>query len=325
MSINIVTGCCGDGAVGLPKYWASLVKSLAGMGLDARRLTLGEWGDGTGGADPQRDIVVVLAHEIDLIPPEYAVIALRYGCATERGLRCSNTRSLRLGATEVAASARKRTFCVAASDWAAHYGYRHGGARTDRIIHGAVDVDTFMPGERQRLRATKRPTILHGCTEHDKGAGVIGSVCHELADQFDEIEMEAGADVLPETMRGGDIWLGLAASACLPAAVMEAMATDMVVVGTDVGLLWSLCGGRRASCGADRANLWLNTDAGVAVFDWQWRESPKQVAAFVRKAWAERKRLRPRDYARQWFDYPLFAAKWLDAIQAAAKRFGIKA
>jgi len=325
MRIKLVTSQKGDHAPGLSRYWGGLQVALSTLGIEANWVSLREWRSGEGGADPLHDIIVVLAHESGFIQEEYATIILRHGCATERGLRCSNDRSIELGATEVASARRKRAFRVAADDWSAHYGYVHSGARTDRIIYGALDIDQYLPAERQRLRNAKRPTILHDCTEHDKGSDIIGDIGRELAGEFDMLALPGKAPTTPEDMRKGDVWLGLAASGGLWIAAQEAMATNLVVVGADVGLLWSLREGRSVPCTAQYANLWLNDKAGVAVFDWQWRESVLALATFVRKAWAERKALQPREYARQWFGYPLFAAKWLDAIQAAATRFGIKA
>lgn len=319
MRIKLVTNLGRDNPSDLACYWNSLSKALPAAGIDVDRVSHQDWQDGKGGADPALDIVVILAHEVGLVQAEYGVIALQHGCNMERGLRCGNGRHIELGALEVAAAGRKRTLWVAASDWSAYHAHRHGGARADRIIYGAVDVDRFLPSERQRLRDSKRPVVLHGA------GGVIADVCRELATEFSVRKLDVPAGEEADALREADIWLSLSAGDALPAAVQRAMSTGMVVVGTSVGLLWSLCDGRSLPCTKDYANLWLNADAGVAVFDWKWRDRAAHVAEFVRRAWAERKALQPREYARQWFGYPLFAAKWRDAIQAAATRFGIKA
>lgn len=323
MVVRIVTRSKKPEPDGASQYTARLVASLVACGLTTHRHTFHEWEAGTATGDPKQDIVIAPARDAMRIQPAYGVIAVEQTCGMERGLRCRMPTHMKVGRQQMAAATRKRTFWVAPSHWAARHCRLHTGVQVDRVIFGGVDVDEFMPSERQRLRAAKRPVVLHYAMDANSGQHLLAGIEKALKGAAELRELHCKPEEVPEAMREADMWLSLSTSGVLPMAVLEAMSSGLVVVGTSVGVLWSHTRGVVLRDGP--ALGWLNKEIGAVVFDWQQRDYPEVVAHHIRAAWHHRKALgKGREYARRWWSLETFGRKWVEALAMAAKRFGLK-
>ena len=262
---------------------------LAPHGVHVEWASLKDWQAGKFGRDATDALLLVETHDLARIADEFAVMTV-------------------LNEGPPIPLARKRTFCIACSDWVAHCSHADGVLLTaDRIIFNPVDSDVFFPAERQRTRAAPVPVVLHACADAD----FMERVAAELAGGFTLQALVAKDSAVPDAMRQADVWLSLAGE-----RVMQAMATDLVVVTTDVGVFWQPCG-----LSPDGASV--GGTQGVVTCDWTRRTDAAFLAACVRLAWQNRAQLRPRAYVRRWYGPKLFGQKWVEAILEAAKRFGL--
>jgi glycosyltransferase involved in cell wall biosynthesis len=189
------------------------------------------------------------------------------------------------------------------------------GVPADRIVYGSVDIHRFIPSERQRLKNTAKPVVLHHCADPNKGSKFIAGVADALGDDFEVRRLDCPSDKVPDAMREADIWLCLSASEGLPTVAMEAMACGLVTVSTNVGVFWKM--------GEHLKDGFCLRSMGAAVFDWQRRDDPPFVAEIVRTAWSHRMRLTGRPYARRWWSIEQSGKKWTDCIVAAGKKLGV--
>ena len=322
MAIKLVTKTQHGTPGGVAQYWHRLERIAGQQGIGIDWIMLDQWKAGHATAQPGRDLIIVDNQDALHIQGEYGVIATQHGCAMEHGLRDRSQPHIRMGEQQMAAAQRARTFWVACSDWAAHHCRLHMGVEADRIVYGAVDTDTYIPSERQRRRDARKPVVLHHCTDSNKGKHLIAGVANALGNGYEVRELHCAPEAVPDAMRDADIWLCLSASEGLPTVVMEAISCGLVVVGTNVGVLWPYTCGTPLAEG--RFVSWLNKQLGAVVFDWQQRDYPEVVADHVRSAWRHRKELvGGRAFARQFWSLETFGRKWLEAIQLAAQRFRI--
>ena len=333
MVVKIVTKAKAGATTGVSQYWGRLQRALQGVSLAVEWVSLADWESGKAAGNPHTDLLVMDNQDAGLIPSDYGVIAVQHGCAMENGLRNMTNKQgqglLSLAGRQFAAGMRPKTFWVGCSDWSARHCRQHMGVRADRIIYPPVDTDRFFPGIRQRRRDAKVPVVLHDCRDVNKGNALIGAVASALSGAFEVKRLNCAPDEVPEAMREADIWLCLSASEGAPMVVQEALATDMVVVGPNVGVLWPYCCGTRLGHHDAVASqfhgmaAWLNREIGAVVFDWRYRALPAVVAEFVVGAWRNRKELRGREYARRWYSHETFGRKWLETLWLAGERFGV--
>lgn len=333
MVVKIVTKTKPDMKTGVSQYWGRLRQALTQFGVAVEWVTLDDWQGGRASGNPATDLLVMDNQDAGLVPNDYGVIAVQHGCAMENGLRNIDNKQgrglLALGSRQFTAGMRSKTFWVGCSDWAARHCRKHMGVLADRIIFPPVDTDRFFPGIRQRRRDAKVPVILHDCRDINKGNALINAMASALSGAFEVRRLNCAPDEVPEAMRDADIWLCLSASEGGPMVIQEALATDMVVVGPNVGVLWPYCCGTRLGHHDAVASLhagmvaWLNREIGAVVFDWRYRALPSVVAEFVVGAWRNQKELRGREYARRWYSHETFARKWLETLWLAAERFGL--
>ncbi len=322
MGIKIVSKVERGQPRGVGQYWERLCAAIGKHGIGADWITLDEWAAGKAGADPARDIIIADNQDALAIQPEYAVIAVQHGCAMEHGLRCGTKPHIEMGQLQYQAARRARTFWVGCSDWSAYHCAKHTGVRADRVICGTVNTNVFFPNERQRARNTEVPVILHHAIDGNKGAEIVQRVAGELGSAFKVQLLKVPAKEVPDALRGADMWLSLSASEGLPTVVIEALATNLVVVGTDVGVLWPFASGKPMEARTKGVVGWLNDEVGATVFNWQWRTCPECIADFVRETWKARQVCNGRRYAMKWWSLEVFGQKWLEAIAAAMTRFG---
>lgn len=322
MAIRIVTKTKQNTPRGVAQYWQRVQAGCAAQGIAVQWTALDDWKAGRAKGDPKRDIIIVDNHDALHVQGEYALIAVQHGCAMAHGLRDHSKPHVQMGEKQLAAAQRDRTLWVACSDWAAHFCRLHMGVQADRIIYAGVDTDTFIPSERQRRRDATRPVVLTHCSDTNKGRHLRDDVAKSLGDDAEMKALHCEPHKVPDMMRAADIWLSLSASEGLPTVVMEAMSCGLIVVGTNVGVLWPYTCGTPLTEG--RFMAWLNKQIGAVVFDWKQRDYTEVVADHVRSAWRHRKQLvGGRDFARQFWSLETFGRKWLEAIRLAALRFGI--
>jgi len=318
-----------DGAAG-DRYLETVAAVLRSDGIAAECHTLKDWQTGKGSGNPKTDLVVVDSEHVAAVAAPYAVVAVERGCAMEDALRspdAADAAARRLAAdAQCKAVARARTFWVACSEWAAAHCRRHTGRLADRIILPGVDVDAVFPSARQVKRETKVPVVMHDCGEPRRGSACIDAVATALAGAFAVKRLGGKPSEMAEALRGADLWLSLDASEQAVTHVPAALASDLVVVGTNVGALWPYCCGTRAG----RADVlggaaWLNREVGAVVFDWRHRADPALVGKIVREAWAKRGEVRGREYARRWYSMETFRRKWHEAVLLAGQRLEVTA
>lgn len=294
MAVKIAADAKLDKASDIAQYWARLSQALGRNGLKSDFIDLRAVRPGQKSVRPEYDIVVTNSRDVGNVSPEYGVIGVQFGAE---------------------AAKRNRTFYIACSEWAAYRCQRDAGVRADRIIFGPVDLDGVFPVERQMVRSAKRPIVIH------RGqAQITEEVAAELGEAFDVRRLTCPPHRVPDAMRSSDMWLSLSADDGLSADVQAAQATNLVVVGTNVGVLWPYGIGEMDGTGA-----WLNEECGAAVFGVQHRDDPKHIAGCVRTAWERRDMLYPRAHALRWYGLDTFGQKWLDALVLAADRFKLKA
>jgi len=290
---------------GVAQYWARMLKGLAARGISVKSVPLGEIGRHA----TSQDIVIVDNHDCRAVPADIACISVQHGCAGEHFARCPDwSGGADMAAAQREAAKRPRTLFVGCSEWAAHYGMKHAGAVAGRIIYGAVDTHTFHPSERQRKRDAAVPIVMHHCADANKGSGIVDKVAAALKDEFAVRRLNAPPASVPAAMQGADIWLCLSASEGLPTVVQEAMAVDLVVVSTNVGVLWP---------------PYAAEDTGATIFDWQKRGDAAFVAERIKEAWAHRKGANGRAWAEAWWGIDLFGQKWAECIAFARERLGV--
>jgi len=315
MRIQLLTSGSDADSPAARAYWAALETALGAVKVPVERISPSAWKSGQGRVAHNEVLIITDAEQAASIPQPYGVIALQHDSPDETALRLGEPR------TKNAIGKRDRTIWVASSEWVAHFCHAHTGIVTERIIFGAVDPNTFFPSERQRLRSTERPVILHRCTDKNGGSEDIEQIAKLLADSFDVRTLSCGAGQVAETLRSADIWLNLDASGVFAMPTPQAMATDMVVLSTDVGPCW--LNEKHLALDEARPGAWLESGRGIVVFDWRWRSRAEDVAAWVRTAWQQAKNLHPRNCSRRWFGPALFAQKWVELILAAVKRFNL--
>ena len=320
----ILTPTKPDAPGGVPQYYRNLQGACDKLGVPIGWVTLADWLAGAVPRDPNRDLLICTNQYAAQIPNEYAVIAVQHGCAMQHGLVNGYEPHVAMGAKQLQAARRPRTFWVACSDYAAYQCKRHMGVRAHRIILAAVDTTHFAPSERQRLRETAKPIILCHAPGADKGSERIPQVQSSLGGAF-QIRNLTGiaAGAMPEAMRAGDMWLSLSRDEGLPTAVQEAMSTDLLVVGSATGLLWSYNEGVPLYAGGEAAVAWANKETGCVSFAPELLSKCGWVAEFVKAAWHHRAKLHSREFALKWFGTELFGRKWVESIALAAKELGL--
>lgn len=323
MGVKILTSVPIGSPSGVPRYWRNVVEGLAARGLRADCLVMDEWRDRKDLVTAASDLVVTTNECACALPAEYVIIAVQHGSAGVHKERVPNWDCGNMVEEQKRSAARPRTYWVACSDWAAYYSYQHMGVEADRIIMGCVDTELFVPGERQYRRDARRPVVLHSCSDGNKGAGAIDAIGELLEPDFEIRQLRCSQDEVPAAMREGDIWLSLSRSEGLPTVVQEAMVTNLVVVGTDVGVLWPHTDGLALYEG-ERQLGWFNPEVKCFVFRWQDRDDPALVAALVRRAWAMRAAAQPSDNARRWYNRDIFTQKWIEVLKETMERFGVK-
>lgn len=304
MGVIIVTNGGPKRPTGVARYWHHVEIALKG-GQSVRWCKPEAFGNGDA-FDPAADVIVVENGLSLLIPARFCAVAVQHGCAGAHLARVPSWPGVEIVAQQRAAAQRPNTYRVACSEWADHECARHIGVSADRIIYGCVDTERFVPGERQYRRDATRPVVLHHCADTNKGSSIIKSVKAALSDEFEFRRLKCPADRVPEAMREADIWLCLSASEVLPTVVQEAMATSLVVVGTDVGVLWP---------------EWVAEQTGAVVVPWQKRGNVGIVAAALRHAWAHRHDTRGCAFAREFWSIPVFRRKWRAALRDAARQW----
>ncbi len=326
MAVKIVSSADTKKPNGVARYWANLREGIAQNDLQIDLVTLAEWKAKKVVADPASDLIIVEHKDALAIDKPFAVIAVQSGCAMEYCLRMGEDDQREPAVAQFSARARKRTFWVACSDWAAHYCRRHTGVQADRIIRAGVDMSLFYPARRQMKRDASKPVVLHNCANLNQGRNIIGQVAEQLSDAFEVRRLSCDAAKVADAMREADIWLSLSTTAGMSMAVYEALASNLVVVGTSAGALWRGMANAKA-IHSRHAGLvaWRDDEIGAMIFDWQWLHRPNYIADWVNAAWHYRAHLKGRDYALKWHGLGLFAQKWLEAIEVASKQFKLTA
>lgn len=324
MRVRIVSKLTVNMPTGSGQYWERLKYCLHKAGIECDWVSLDGWLGGQVSGNPATDLLIVTNQDAGKIQPEYAVIAVQHGCAGEHLARIPTWQGGQgFMDAQARAGKRDRTFWVACSQWAAVHCKKHMGVMADRIIYGCVDTDKFIPSERQRLRDSSKPVVLHHCADPNKGSEIIGAVTRALGAAFDVRRLNVPPAQVAAAMRETDIWLCLSASEGLPTVVQEALSCGLIVVGPDIGVLWPYANGAPISSRQEGLCGWANPEVGSVVFPWKLRTNAEFVADMVRAAWACRGELHGRDYARQWWSAPLFTQKWLEAIALAVQRFAV--
>lgn len=303
MKVCIVTNGDLSRPTGVARYWGYLRDVLKRAGIPLAIVTPGE---ARGMADDE--IAIGATETIVGIPDTVGAIAVQHGCAhTHLERDPSWGAGPALVKAHQAVARRPNTEWVACSDWSAHENRAAFGVTARRVIYGCVDTDAFRPGDRQLARDARRPVILHHCADSNKGAGKIDAIANALAGEFTVKRLNCPQDRVASEMRDADMWLCLSVSEGLPTVVQEAMATNLVVVGTNVGVLWT---------------PFIGSQTGATVIPWQKRGHVEFVADNIRNAWAERAKTNGRLYAvRQW-NVPQFEQPWLACVNEAIMMWG---
>ena len=305
MSVVLATKVALEKGTGVAQYWARMLNGLATRGVSVKSVPLAEIARHA----TSQDIVIVDNHDCLVVPSAVACIAVQHGCAGAHFARCPEwPGGAEMAAAQREAAKRPRTMMVGCSEWAAHFGLEFTGAMAGRIIYGAVDLNAFHPSERQRRRDASVPVALHHCADSNKGSGIIDRVAAALKGEFEFRRLNVPPASVPAAMQGADIWLCLSAAEGLPTVVQEAMAVNLVVVGTDVGVLWP---------------PYAAADTGATIFDWRKRADAAFVAERVREAWANRQKVNGRAWAQAWWGLTLAGQKWAECIAFARERLGV--
>ena len=318
MAVRLITPDAVDAPGGVSQYWTRMVRATKALGMPFEWRTPANWRDGT----TPNDLLIVVNQDVRTIPQPYKVIGVMHSSAMENGLRNGNDGMVQMGCDQWESALRPNTFWVAVSPKTAHDCLHHMGIHADRIINIGCDTDALYPSERQVRRDVARPVVFHHAVDPNKGSGVIEAIRDNLGGAFEVKSVSCAPTALGDTLRQADMFLCLSKDEGGPIVVAEAMCAGLVTVTTNVGFVWSMCGGAPLQSRRTGMVARLNREAGIVSFDWQLRDRPEIVADFVRAAWNERALLDPRPFAMQHFAMGVFGQRWHDAIEAACRKLG---
>lgn len=291
---------------GVPQYWQRMERALAVHKIQLDRAHPDTLDLKTVG--PRDETLFIVDNQDALkVPAGYPAIAVQHGCAAEHAKRTGNAGLLQTAALQAQAAKRPRIFWVGCSEYAAWHCKQHYDVSADRIIYGAVDCDSFFPGERQIRKDPPIPLILHDCKDDNKGRAHINAVAGALGEWGDVRQVDAPPAGMPDELRRGDIFLCLSASEGLPTIAMEALATDLLVVSTNVGIFWP-----------------KGYAAPGYVFPWEQRGDSAAVGAAIQAAWKRRRAYEGRPYAKRWWNMSVFGQKWIEALAVACDKLGVQ-
>jgi hypothetical protein len=316
MSVRIVTASKKPSET--TTYFARVVEAFRAARLTVPWHTAEDWNNGKVSAHPAHDVVVADVLTAGAISSEYGVVGVMFGSAMETALRRSDPKMLDAARKQRAFAARPKHFTVATSDWVALAAKAHTSILADRIIYPSVDTDTYFPSERQRLRNAAPATVFHSCDD----AALVEALGHAMPDTMTLQRLDRPT---ADELRGGDIYLSLDAAGEHPSTVSDALASGLIVVGTNTGVLWALDGGEPVALCGGAATAWVDFKANTAVFDWQFRAWPNVVVEALAHAWRLRTHFCcPNAHVLRWLSLDTFGQKWIEALSVAMPRFGIK-
>ena len=109
------------------------------------------------------------------------------------------------------------------------------------ILHG-VDLEAFRPANPADIMPDNipHPVILHAATNAKKGQEIMPAIARELGAGFSVEYLNAKIDEEPDAFRRGDIFLHPSQHEGNAYALLEALATGLPVVTTNVGLFESI-------------------------------------------------------------------------------------
>ncbi len=306
MNVLLGTDVNLDAPSGVAQYWARLIRGVKELGVNVTTVPLSGI---AARAVPGRSLVIVDNHDALAVPSGVAVIAVQHGSAGEHLARVPSWKAgSALVEKQRAAANRRMTMWVGCSEWAQWCCRKWQGVTAEFIINSAVDIVVFAPSDRQRTRSTPRPVVLHHCADPNKGSNHVGAVAKTCGDRYVFRRLACAADLVSQAMREADMWLCLSAAEGLPTVVQEAMATDLVVVSTKVGILWQ----------GDLAKA-----TGAVVFEWKKRDDAGHVGRTIQTAWVNRAQTNGRAYAVEHWALAPFARQWVACIEAATDRWNL--
>lgn len=168
------------------------------------------------------------------------------------------------------------------------------------ILHG-VDLEMFYPRKNGNFNAP--PCVLHAATNEKKGSAIMPAIARELAPAFNVFFLNAKIGEEPAAFQRGDIFLHPSKAEGNAFALLEALASGLPIVTTDVGLFADI---------PDKA-VGRVLPIGATVAQW---------AAAVREVWGDGS-VPYRDYAvearrtaKDMADYQRFKREWIEFLMA---------
>lgn len=168
------------------------------------------------------------------------------------------------------------------------------------ILHG-VDLEQFYP--RKNGNGNAPPCVLHAATNEKKGSAIMPAIARELAPDFNVFFLGAKIGEEPAAFQRGDIFLHPSKAEGNAFSLLEALATGLPIVTTDVGLF------------ADIPDKTVGRVLPIGATVAQW-------AAAVREVWGDGN-VPYRDYAmaarrtaKDMGDYNVFKRDWIEFLES---------
>ena len=180
-----------------------------------------------------------------------------------------------------------------------------GVQRPVTVIRHGVDAELFHPPER-RSPAGKKPVIIHAASDKVKRKELIPKLA-ELLPEFDFQFLGVKSGRLGDEAarwRQGDLFLHLAAKEGNSYAILEAMATNLPIVATKVGIF--------ASDDEDCCSHARTVSPSLPV------EDLAAVAEAVRETWENRRSYNPRQWIMENATLEKFTTDWHNYLNKLA-------
>lgn len=195
-------------------------------------------------------------------------------------------------------------FPVAVSAGSARELLAHHRVTAQEVIMHGIDLEEFRP-QKHGNPEDQRPVILHAATNAKKGKTIIPAIERDLGADFRVLYLNAGAGEEAEAFQRGDVFLHPSKHEGNAYALLEAMATGLPIVTTNVGLFESIDDGLMGRT--------LTIQAPVA--EWAsacrdaWGDGKTPYRAYAREA---------RAWAKRIADFETFKGKWIAFLEAKA-------
>jgi hypothetical protein len=189
------------------------------------------------------------------------------------------------------------------------------------ILHHTSELNYVYNSEQKilRLKSSQKPKVLGNWNGNNKGAKMIGALKKALENEFEFVNLKTTPTSCVEThnrevekiYNDSDIFLHLSVSEGFSYATLDAFTQNLLIVGTNVGLLYDL----------EKSEKECDKDVAL-VFDWKKIGDVDFVADRIREIWRNKDKYDGK--SRKWFEENCSFEKWIYKFREVVFSFGEK-